>query len=68
MSSIRQAWTVAAYNFRQWKKNPRIVVTFALAFILCFLLSNKAVQFSKEQGTIMPVSYTHLTLPTTSRV
>ena len=55
MSSIRQAWTVAAYNFRQWKKNPRIVVTFALAFILCFLLSNKAVQFSKEQGTIMQV-------------
>lgn len=53
MSNVRQAWTVAAYNFRQWKKNPRIVVTFALALVLCFLLSNKAVEFAKEQGTVM---------------
>lgn len=53
MFRIRQAWSVAIYNFRQWNKNPRIIVTFALAFILCFLLSNKAVQFAQEQGTIM---------------
>ncbi|WP_066685893.1 hypothetical protein [Christensenella intestinihominis] len=53
MSKVKQSWSVAMYNFRQWKKNPRIVVTFALAFILCFLLSNRAVQFAQEQGTIM---------------
>lgn len=53
MRKIGQSWSVAIYNFRQWKKNPRIVVTFALAFILCFLLSNKAVAFAQEQGTIM---------------
>lgn len=53
MFRIRQSWSVAIYNFRQWKNNPRIIVTFALAFILCFLLSNKAVQFAQEQGTIM---------------
>lgn len=51
--AARQSWSVAVYNFRQWKGNPRIAVTFALAFILCFLLSNKAVQFAQEQGTVM---------------
>lgn len=53
MRKVRQSWSVAMYNFRQWKKNPRIVVTFALGFILCFLLSNKAVAFAQEQGTIL---------------
>ena len=53
MRKAGQVWSVAAYNFRQWKKNPRIVVTFALSFVLCFLLSNKAVQFAQEQGTIL---------------
>lgn len=56
MHKIRQSWSVAAYNFRQWNKNPRIIVTFALAFILCFLLSNKAVQFAQEQETIMQLA------------
>jgi hypothetical protein len=55
MSKIRQVCSVAAYNFRQWHKNPRIVITFALAFILCFLLSNKAVSFAHEYKTTMQI-------------
>lgn len=50
---FRQVGAVCQYNFKQWKKNPRIFITFALAFILCFLLSDKAVSFSLEQGTTM---------------
>ncbi|HEY4032900.1 MAG TPA: hypothetical protein VGL94_02935 [Ktedonobacteraceae bacterium] len=53
MDKIRQVGLVAAYNFRGWHKNPRIFVTFALAFILCFLLSNKAVQFANEYKTTL---------------
>ena len=53
MCKLRQAWSVSNYNFRQWKKNPRIFITFALAFILCFLLSDKAVKFAAGQGTTM---------------
>lgn len=53
MYKARQSFAVAIYNFRQWHKKPRIIVTFALAFVLCFLLSNKAVQFAQEQETIM---------------
>lgn len=53
MKTIRQMLSVVSYNFRHWRKNPRIVITFALAFILCFLLSDKAVQFAKEHNTTM---------------
>jgi len=53
MDKLRKVASVAAYNFHGWHKNPRILVTFALAFILCFLLSNKAVQFADEYKTSM---------------
>lgn len=52
---LRQIGAVAVYNFRQWHKNPRIIITFLLAFILCFLLSDKAVNFAKEHDTIMQI-------------
>ena len=44
----KQIMAVTKYNFRQWHKNPRIAITFCLAFVLCFLLSDKAVKFAKE--------------------
>lgn len=53
MFRLKQVWSVSYYNFRQWHKNPRIYITFALAFILCFLLSDKAMEFANEQGTTM---------------
>ena len=53
---LTQAFSVAAYNFRQWHKNPRIVITFALAFILCFLLTDKAVRFAREYETTMQIA------------
>jgi hypothetical protein len=56
MSRLRQICAVAGYNFRQWHKNPRIVVTFALAFILCYLLSDKAVRFAYEYETTMQIA------------
>lgn len=53
MHRLAQVWTVTVYNFRGWRKSPRIFITFALAFILCFLLSDKAVKFSLEYKTTM---------------
>ena len=49
----KQIFAVTRYNFRRWHKNPRIVITFCLAFVLCFLLSDKAVKFAKEYDTTM---------------
>lgn len=53
MKGIRQSFSIAGYNFRLWRGNPRILVTFLLAFILCFLLSDKAVTFAVEHNTTM---------------
>lgn len=50
---LKQILAVTKYNFRQWHKNPRIAITFCLAFVLCFLLSDKAVKFAKEYDTTM---------------
>lgn len=53
MTGLRQSLSVVGYNFRHWHKNARVIVVFALAFILCFLLTDKAVQFAQEHGTTM---------------
>lgn len=55
MKTIRQSFAIAGYNFRLWRKNPRIIVTFSLAFILCFLLSDKAVRFAIDHNTAMQI-------------
>lgn len=55
MFKLRQICSVAACNFRQWHKNPRIFIAFALAFILCFLLSDKAVRFAREYETAVQI-------------
>lgn len=53
MKKLRQAFSIAGYNFRLWRRNPRILVTFALTFILCFLLSDKTVRFAVAHNTTL---------------
>lgn len=55
MYKLRQTGLVAAANFRRWRKNPRIFLTFGLGFIVCFLLSDKVVVFSQEHDTFLQV-------------
>lgn len=43
------------YNFRRWRGNIRIVSTFILAFILCFLLTDKLITFAVEHGTTLQI-------------
>ena len=53
MKKLKQAFSIAGYNFRLWRGNPRILITFALSFILCFLLTDKAVTFAVDHNTSM---------------
>ena len=50
---LKQILAVAGYDFRQWHRNSRVILTFCLSFILCFLLSDKAVRFAGEYKTAM---------------
>lgn len=53
MHRCAQIVSVADSGFRMWRKNPRIFLTFALAFILCYLLSDKSVRFAQNQNTYL---------------
>lgn len=48
-----KVWLCALANFRRWRKNPQVILAFALVFVICFLLSNKVVVFAKEHGTLL---------------
>jgi len=50
---LRRVLAVTAYNYRQWHKNSRVIITFGLCFILCFLLSDKAVRFSAAYQSVL---------------
>ncbi len=52
---LKRVLAVTAYNYRQWHKNSRIIITFCLCFILCFLLSDKAVRFSRDYQSVMQI-------------
>ena len=52
---VRQISSVAAYNFRTWHRNPRVIITFLLAFILCFLLTDKAVAYAAKHQTVLQI-------------
>ena len=60
MKKLKQAFSIAGYNFRLWRGNPRIVVTFALSFILCFLLTDKAVRFAVDHNTSLQLMETFI--------
>lgn len=53
MRKIRQIFYIAWGCFRKWHKNPQIILCFLLAFVFCFLLSDKVMQFAQEQDTYL---------------
>lgn len=53
LRKMKMVFVTALYNFRLWKGNVRIISTFILAFILCFLLTDKLIGFAVEQETSM---------------
>ena len=53
--TFRTGWKIARYNFSGWRKNPRIWIAFILTFVMCYLLTDKAVVFSIEHGSILQI-------------
>lgn len=56
MGKVRKVVLVAFANFRRWRRNPQIILAFCLAFVLCFLLSDKVVRFSEKHDTLMQIA------------
>lgn len=53
MYRIRQAWLVTMANFRRWRRDPKITLVFGLAFVVCFLLSDKVIRFAEAHDTLL---------------
>lgn len=53
---LRQVCSVVRYNFRGFWKNPKIILTFLLGFVLCYLLSSRVMVVIEAYGT--PVQLT----------
>lgn len=53
MRKIKQIIYTALSNFRRWHKNPQMIICFLLAFVFCFLLSDKVMQFAKVHNTYL---------------
>jgi len=50
---VKQTLTVCAYNYRRWRRNPKIIMTFLLTFILCFLLSDQVITMAGDYNTTL---------------
>lgn len=55
MNSIRLILRITKMNFLDWKKNPRIITAFFMAFVFCVMLSGKAIMFANSYGTYMQI-------------
>lgn len=53
MDKLKQIFRIAGKNFADWGRNPRIYITFFLAFVLCIMLSDQIVSFAQRYETIM---------------
>lgn len=60
MYKIKQLICAALANFGRWKRSPQVILCFMLAFIFCFLLSDKVVQFAKLHGTYLQMLETFI--------
>ena len=50
---LKQIIKTACINFRRWHKNPQIILAFLMAFVVCFLLSDKVLSIADRQETTM---------------
>lgn len=55
MREIRQIFLLVGQNFSGWKRNPRIVITFLLAFVLCLLLSEEVMAQAQRCETTLQI-------------
>ena len=60
MGKLRQAFVIARENFRKWHKNPQIIMCFLLAFVFCYLLSDKVMQFAQAHDTYLQMTETFI--------
>ncbi len=52
---MKEALTLCGINYSHWRGNKRILVSFLLGAVLCFLLTEKIMAFAVEKDTILMI-------------
>ena len=55
MSNVRLVFSITKLNFLGWRRNPKIISAFVLAFVFCVMLSGRALTFARSYGTVMQI-------------
>lgn len=55
MRDVRQAFQIAGQNFSEWRRSPRIVMTFILALVLCLMLSDQVLSRAVQYETVLQI-------------
>lgn len=55
MTELRLVFTITKLNFLEWKKNPKIITAFVMAFVFCIMLSGRAITFANSYDTTMQI-------------
>lgn len=50
---MKAAWLVCKLNYSHWRGNKRVLLSFLLAAVLCFLLTEKIMNYADAHGTIL---------------
>lgn len=60
MCKLKQVSVIVRENFRKWHKNPQMILCFLLAFVFCYLLSDKVMQFAQAHDTYLQAAETFI--------
>lgn len=55
MTELRLVFKITKLNFLEWKKNPKIITAFVMAFVFCVMLSGRAITFANSYDTTMQI-------------
>ena len=55
MTNARLVCSITKLNFLEWKKNPKIITAFVLAFVFCVMLSVVSIMFANSYDTTMQI-------------
>lgn len=55
MREMRQAFQIAGQNFSEWRRGPRIAMTFILALMMCLMLSNQVLSRAVQYEMVLQI-------------
>ncbi len=56
MRNFKKIQILVSDHFLQWRWNPKVMITFLLALVMCIMLTDKAISFSYRYDTLLQIT------------